>query len=146
MDLANNIVDSTERMPSSPVHADQNDKKFLVSVSMHGGRYVRDIWVLPTPHHVVIIFKKFGLKLSRNDSDAFHGTVDFLVDEIEEDILDALHADMESESYWPLDDEKYNKNIMTLSKGSEVVFAKAFDMQNLQAKLGAYLKNMRLVI
>jgi hypothetical protein len=112
MDLANLIVEAS----AATFKAECNDKKCLVNISMHGGRYVRDIYVVPMTNHVLIIFRTMEFKLNRQDRDAFTDTVGFLVNEVEHDMLKTIREDIEFHEYWPQNDDQYNVNQVTIAK------------------------------
>lgn len=141
MDLADLIVKAS----AATFKAECNDKKCLVNVSMHGGRYVRELYVVPMSNHVLIAFRTMEFKLNRQDRDAFNDTVDFLVNEVEDDILKTLREDIEFHGFWPPNDEGYNVNLVTVSKADQIVFSKEFDEKKLTNVLGTYLRNMRLI-
>jgi hypothetical protein len=141
MDLANFIVEAS----AATFKAECNDKKCRVNVSMHGGRYVRDLSVIPMSNHVLIAFRTIEFKLNRQDRHSFNDTVDFLVNEVEDDILKTLREDVEIHGYWPQNDDEYNVNLVTVGRADQIVFSKEFDEKKLTNVLGTYLRNMRLV-
>lgn len=140
MDLADYIV----KVAANNLKSDCMDRKCTIKVFMHGDRYLREIYVISMTNHVLLQFRSIEFKLSREDKESFNDTVDFLVNEVEDDILKAFNEDIEYDVYWP-NDEMYNKNYMTVGKANDIIFSKRFDLKELKKTLSTYLKNMRFL-
>lgn len=140
MDLANLIVEAA----SANLKSDCIERKCVIKVFMHGDRYLREIYIVPMNNHIILQFRTLEFKLNRQEKDAFNETVEFLVNEIEDDLLKVFNEDIEYDINWP-NDEMYNKNYMTVGRSNEIIFSKRFDMTKMKSTLGTYLKNMRFL-
>lgn len=119
------------------------EKKYVITISMHGGKYKRDICFIPLINNIMLTYKLLELKVNRQCSQDFIETIEFLINEIEDDISNNLNDDIEYGGYWPDNDEFYNEHYIVVKRENENIFCKQFKQEHMQKVTCSYLKNLR---
>jgi hypothetical protein len=139
MDVAGMITEAA----SSLYKKECQERKYIITISMHGGRYKNDINLVPMANHIILIFKLLNLKLHRQELNAFNDAVTFLVNEVEDAIINNLNDDIEYNDYWPENDEFYNEHYVFVNRENETIFCKKFKQEDMQKVVCGYIKNLR---
>jgi hypothetical protein len=114
------------------------NKQYTISINIHNDKYIREISLTPITNSIILSYRTLEFKISIYDESSYNKCVDFLVNEIKDDIYNEILHNVS-------DDEEYDNNVLIVKKNDTVVFTRSFTDKQSSNVISLYLKNMLFV-